>query len=86
MTSINLGNAIDDGQGVKLETLRLAGLRHRAIFATMQFTACRAGAVTKRRVGDFQYDGTQFVLWLQEKGDKSREIPVRHDLKGYIRA
>src|SRR5262249_29866938 len=26
------------------------------------------------------------VLRLQEKGGKSREIPVRHDLEGYIRA
>jgi site-specific recombinase XerD len=45
--------------------------------------------VAKLRPGDFQYDGTQFVLRFQEKGDKSREIPVRHDLecyKGYIRA
>jgi integrase/recombinase XerD len=35
---------------------------------------------------DFQYDGTQFMLRFQEKGGKSREIPVRHDLEGYIRA
>jgi integrase/recombinase XerD len=34
----------------------------------------------------FQNDGTQSVLRFQEKGGKSREIPVRHDLDVYIRA
>ena len=62
------------------------GLRDRAILATLAYTACRAGAVAKLRLGDFQHDGTQYVLRFQEKGGKSREIPVRHDLEGYIRA
>jgi integrase/recombinase XerD len=29
----------------------------RAILSTMRFTACRAGAVAKLRLGDFQHDG-----------------------------
>ena len=58
----------------------------RAILATLAYTACRAGAVAKLRFQDFQSDGTQFVLRFQEKGGKSREIPVRHDLEGFIRA
>jgi site-specific recombinase XerD len=62
------------------------GLRDRAILATLAYTACRAGAVAKLRLGDFQFDGVQFVLRFQEKGGKSREIPVRHDLEGCIRA
>jgi site-specific recombinase XerD len=37
-------------------------------------------------VGDFQDDGRQYVLRFREKGGKSREIPVRYDLEGYIRA
>ena len=45
-----------------------------------------AGAVAKLRLGDFQHDGTQYVLRFQEKGGKSREIPVRHDLEGFILA
>ena len=36
--------------------------------------------------GDFQHDGQQYVLRFQEKGGKSREIPVRHDLEGIILA
>src|SRR5262249_23337680 len=56
----------------------MVGLRDRAIIATLAYTACRAGAVAKLRLGDFQHDGTQYVLRFQEKGGKSREIPVRH--------
>ncbi len=69
-----------------VETTHVVGLRDRAILATLAYTACRAGAVAKLRLGDFQYDGSQFVLRFQEKGGKSREIPVRHDLENYIRA
>jgi integrase/recombinase XerD len=36
------------------------------------------------RLRDEQKDNV--VLRFQEKGGKSREIPVRHDLEGYIRA
>jgi integrase/recombinase XerD len=42
--------------------------------------------VAKLRLGDFQLDGVQFSLRFQEKGGKSWEIPVRHDLEGFIRA
>ncbi len=69
-----------------IDTSHLVGLRDRAILATLAYTACRAGAAAKLRLGDFQHDGTQHVLRFQEKGGKSREIPVRHDLENYIRA
>jgi integrase/recombinase XerD len=69
-----------------LDTGTVIGLRDRAIIATLAYTACRAGAVARLRLGDFQCNGTQFVLRFREKGNKSREIPVRHDLEGYIRA
>src|SRR3954451_23255248 len=69
-----------------VDTGNVIGLRDKAILATLAYTACRAGAVARLRLGDFQYDGTQFVLRFQEKGGKSREIPVRHDLEGDIRA
>jgi integrase/recombinase XerD len=62
------------------------GLHDRAVLATLAYTACRAGAVAKLRLCDFQHDGTQYVLRFQEKGGKSREIPVRHDLEGFILA
>jgi integrase/recombinase XerD len=64
----------------------MVGLRDRAILATLTYTACRRGAVAKLRLGDFQHDGQQYALRFQEKGDKSREIPVRHNLEGFILA
>ncbi len=69
-----------------VDTGHIVGLRDRAILATLAYTACRGGAVAKLRLGDFQQDGTQYVMRFQEKGGKSREIPVRHDLEGNIRA
>jgi len=69
-----------------IDTGGMVGLRDRAILATLAYTACRAGAVAKLRMGDFQDDGQQYVLRFQEKGGKSREIPVRHDLEGFILA
>ena len=69
-----------------VDTGHVVGLRDRAILATLAYTACRAGAVAKLRLGDFQHDGTQYALRFQEKGGKSREIPVRHDLEKFILA
>lgn len=69
-----------------IDTGHVVGLRDRAILATLAYTACRAGAVARLRLQDFQHDGMQSVLRFLEKGGKSREIPVRHDLEGYIRA
>jgi hypothetical protein len=43
-------------------------------------------AVVGLRLGDFQHDGTQYVRRFQEKGGKSREIPVRHELEDFILA
>jgi integrase/recombinase XerD len=64
----------------------IVGLRDRAIIATLIYTAARAGAVARLRIKDFRYDGTQWTFRFAEKGGKSREIPVRHDLEQYILA
>ena len=69
-----------------VDTGHVVGLRDRAILATLAYTACRAGAVAKLRLSDLQDDGQQYTLRFQEKGGKSREIPVRHDLEGFILA
>jgi integrase/recombinase XerD len=69
-----------------VDTGHIVGLRDRTILATLAYTACRVGAVAKLRLQDFQDEGTQYVLRFQEKGGKSREIPVRHDLEGDILA
>ena len=68
------------------EVVSVVGLRDRAILSTLAYTACRAGAVAKLRLQDFQHDGEQYVLRFQEKGGKSREIPVRLELQRDILA
>ena len=86
LASIRLSRQVKTKQGGTVEVPLLVGLRDRAILATLAYTACRAGAVAKLRLQDFQHDGMQYVPRFQEKGGKSREIPVRHDLEGDILA
>jgi integrase len=54
------------------------------------YTAARVGAVAKLTLKRLKHDGSQYTLRFSEKGGKSREIPVRHDLEqlllGYIEA
>lgn len=63
------------------------GLRDRALLAILAYTSSRAGAAAKLRRGDFYDTGDhQWMLRFTEKGGKSREIPVRHDLQQIIAA
>jgi integrase len=59
----------------------LVGLRDRAILAVLAFTAARVGAVSKLSFKNLRHDGSQYTLRFSEKGGKSREIPVRHDVQ-----
>lgn len=67
-----------------IATSDVVGLRDRAILATLMYTACRVGAVSKLRLRDFYTDGRQYYLRFDEKGGADRQIPCRHDLQGYI--
>jgi integrase/recombinase XerD len=67
-----------------IDLTRPVGLRDRAILATLIYTAARDGAVAGLRIGDLQWDGTQYQLRFLEKGGKCRAIPVRHDLQTYL--
>jgi integrase/recombinase XerD len=73
-----------------IDTTTLVGLRDHAILAVLVYTAARAGAVASLKRGDFYRAGEQYMLHFEEKGGKSREIPVRHDLQeillDYLRA
>lgn len=69
-----------------LDTSHVIGLRDRAILAILVYTSSRAGAVAKLRCGDFYNAGQQWMLHFNEKGGKSREIPVRADLQELVRA
>ena len=60
------------------------GLRDRAILGVLAYTGARVGAVAKLRLSDYRNTGEQRTLRFREKGGKDREIPVRHDLEGWI--
>jgi site-specific recombinase XerD len=62
----------------------IVGRRDRAIIAILIYTAARAGAVAALPRGGFYHAGEQWMLHFEEKGGKSREIPVRHDLEQMI--
>ena len=51
----------------------------------MLFTAARAGAIAKLQRKHLRYDGDQWTLRFHEKGGKSRQLPVRHDLERMLR-
>jgi len=52
----------------------------------LAFTAARVGAVAKLTFKSLRHDGTQYALRFSEKGGKSREIPVRHDVQKLLLA
>jgi site-specific recombinase XerD len=62
------------------------GLRDRAALAVLIYTAARVGAVAKLTMKNLVHDGAQYTLRFAEKGGKSREIPVRHDLEQFLLA
>ena len=62
----------------------IAGLRDRAIVATLIYTAARIGAVAGLKIGSFARDGNQSILRFLEKGGKEREIPVRENLNRFL--
>ncbi len=67
-----------------IHTDNVVGLRDRAIVALLIYTAARAGAVATLKRGGFYHAGDQWMLHFDEKGGKSREIPVRHDLEQMV--
>jgi len=67
-----------------IDTANLAGLRDKCIIAILIYTAVRIGAVAKLRRQDFYDASDQYFLHFVDKGGKSREIPVRHDLQNLL--
>ena len=64
-----------------IDASRMIGLRVRAVIVILIQTAARANAVASIRRGSLYDCGEQWMLHFDEKGGKSREIPVRHDLE-----
>jgi integrase/recombinase XerD len=67
-----------------IDTGSLVGLRDRAVLGVLAYTGARVGAVAKLGMSDYRNMGEQRALRFREKGGKDREIPVRHDLEGWI--
>ena len=67
-----------------IDTSNVVGLRDRAVLAVLIYTAARVGAVAGLRQKDLYDVGDQYCLRFTDKGGKSREIPVRYDLRGYL--
>ena len=67
-----------------IDTSSPVGLRDRAVLGVLAYTGARVGAVAKLRLSDYRNMGDQRALRFREKGGKDREIPVRHDLEGWL--
>jgi integrase/recombinase XerD len=67
-----------------IDTSNVVGLRDRAALAILAYTAVRVGALAKLTRENLLHDGLQWSLRFQEKGGKSRLIPVRHDLERFL--
>lgn len=68
-----------------IDDSRLVGLRDKAAISVLIYTAARVGAVAQLSVDDFYDVGEQYCLRFLEKGAKTREIPVRHDLQRLLK-
>ena len=69
-----------------INTDNVVGLRDKAIVSILIYTAARVGAVARLKVKDLYDVGDQYCLHFLDKGGKSREIPVRHDLQCLLRS
>lgn len=64
-----------------IDTTDIVELRDKSIIGILIYTAARVGAVAKLKCKDLYDTGEQYCLRFHDKGGKSREIPVRHDLQ-----
>jgi len=53
-----------------------AGIRDRAIFTVLAYSACRVGELVVLKVGDFRTNGEHRVLSIFGKGGKERFVPL----------
>jgi hypothetical protein len=71
----------DESSIATIDVSTRIGLRGRAVLAVLIDTAARVRAVAKLTLKSVKHDGSQYTLRVSEKGGKSREIRVRHDLE-----
>jgi integrase/recombinase XerD len=69
-----------------INTGTVVGLRDKAVMSILVYTASRVGAVARLKLKDLYDTGDQYCLHFIDKGGKSREIPVRHDLQSLLKS
>ncbi len=67
-----------------IDTSTLAGLRDRALIATMVYSFARIGAVITLKVADVFPQNRRLWLRLKEKGGTTLDIPCHHTLEEYL--
>ena len=65
---------------------RPAGLRDRALLATMVYSFARVGAMVGMNVEDYYRQGKRWWLRLHEKGGKFHQVPAHHNAEAYLDA
>ena len=65
---------------------RPAGLRDRALLATMVYSFARVGAMVGMDVEDYYRQGKRWWLRLHEKGGKFHQVPAHHNAEAYLDA
>jgi site-specific recombinase XerD len=64
-----------------IDTGNIVGLRDLTLLMVLTYTAARAGAVARLKIGDYYSDGTQWWFHFGEKGGKLHLVPARHNLR-----
>jgi integrase/recombinase XerD len=53
-----------------------AGIRNRAMLATLAYSACRLGELVRLRVRDYKLSGVHKIVEVYGKGGKERRVPL----------
>ena len=69
-----------------VDTVKLSGLRDRALIAVMVFSFARVSATVSLRVEDYYQDGKRWWFRFREKGGKLHQVPVHHSSEAYLDA
>lgn len=69
-----------------IDKTKIAGLRDRALIATMVYSFARVGAVLVMNVDDYFPKGKRWWIRLHEKGSKYHEMPLHHKAEQYLDA
>jgi site-specific recombinase XerD len=69
-----------------IDTTTVAGLRDRALIATMVYTFARVSAVVGMKIEDYYQNGRRSWFRLHEKGGKRHEVPAHHNAEAYVDA